>query len=86
MSWNVDNSEDINEDSLSLFYALEPKIDVLVLGIGEETVTPEFRKRIMAFMQKYKINTEILGTESVSFFFQNGSLPILGDNDFFFLK
>lgn len=62
----MDNANDINEDSLSLFYALEPKIDVLVLGIGEETVTPEFRKTIMAFIQKYKINTEILSTESVS--------------------
>lgn len=44
---------------------LEPKIDVLVLGIGDEVVTPQFAKHILSFMRKYKINVEILGTEAV---------------------
>lgn len=66
LSWNVGSAEDINEDSLSLFCVLEPKIDILVIGIGDQQVTPTFSKRIMAFMQTYKINVEILGTESVN--------------------
>lgn len=59
------SSEHINEETLSLFCVLEPKIDILVIGIGDQQVTPEFSKRIMQFMRKYKINVEILGTEAV---------------------
>lgn len=44
---------------------LEPKIDVLVLGVGEVAVSPEFSKKILALMRKYKINVEILATEQV---------------------
>lgn len=47
---------------------LDPKIDVLVLGIGDHQVTPEFSKRIMQFMQKYNVNVEILATESVTIY------------------
>lgn len=65
LSWNVGSVDDINEDTLSLFYILEPKIDILVLGLGDTIVTPEFTKRILAFMRKYKVNIEILTTESV---------------------
>lgn len=63
LSWNVNDHNDINEDSLSLFCALEPKIDLLVLGIGDVPVTPELSKRILGFMRKYKINIEVLKTE-----------------------
>lgn len=66
LSWNVGSAEDINEDTLRLFCILEPKIDILVLGLGDLIVTPEFTKRILVFMRKYKINIEILNTESVS--------------------
>lgn len=71
LSWNVGQSEDINEDTLSLFCMLEPKIDVLVIGIGDQQVTPAFSKKIMTFMQKYQINVEILGTAAVSRIFHN---------------
>lgn len=54
---------------------LDPKIDVLVLGVGEERVTPEFSRKILAFMQKYKINVEILATEQV-----NTEIPITETN------
>lgn len=63
LSWNINNFEDINEDSLSIFYTLEPKIDVLVIGIGDQKVTPQLSKKIIEFMKKYKINVEILTTE-----------------------
>lgn len=58
--------DDINEDSLSLFYTLEPKIDILVLGIGDQKVTPKFSRKIIEFMRKYRINVEVLSTEQVS--------------------
>ncbi|XP_058452071.1 NADH dehydrogenase [ubiquinone] 1 alpha subcomplex assembly factor 3 [Malaya genurostris] len=62
-SWNVASYEDINEESLSLFSVLEPKIDVLVVGIGDQPVTPAFNKKIIDYMRKYKINVEVLNTE-----------------------
>ncbi|XP_073848228.1 NADH dehydrogenase [ubiquinone] 1 alpha subcomplex assembly factor 3 [Musca autumnalis] len=63
LSWNVNSVEDINEESLSLFTALEPKIDVLILGIGDQTPSPNISKEILSFMRKYKINVEVLRTE-----------------------
>lgn len=67
LSWNIEKFEDIDEKSLSLFYVLEPKIDILVLGLGDENPTPDFARRIMKFMHKYKINIEILKTEQVNY-------------------
>ncbi|SPP73155.1 blast:NADH dehydrogenase [Drosophila guanche] len=63
LSWNVDTFEDINEESLSLFPTLDPKIDVLIIGIGDQSPTPTLSKRIVEFMKKYKINVEVLRTE-----------------------
>ncbi|XP_055856104.1 NADH dehydrogenase [ubiquinone] 1 alpha subcomplex assembly factor 3 [Episyrphus balteatus] len=63
LSWNISSFEEINEDSLSIFYTLEPKIDVLVIGIGDQKVTPQLSMKIIQFMKKYKINVEILTTE-----------------------
>lgn len=63
MSWNVANFDEINEESLSLFCMLEPKVDVLVIGIGDQSVTPAFSRKIMKFMQKFAINVEVLNTE-----------------------
>ena len=37
LSWNVANAKDITPESLTLFSLLEPKLDVLVLGIGQST-------------------------------------------------
>lgn len=65
LSWNVNSFEDINEESLSLFPTLEPKIDVLIIGIGDQSPPPSLSKRIVEFMKKYKINVEVLRTEQV---------------------
>ncbi|XP_058822867.1 NADH dehydrogenase [ubiquinone] 1 alpha subcomplex assembly factor 3 [Topomyia yanbarensis] len=62
-SWNVASYEDINEESLSLFSVLEPKIDILVVGIGDQPMTPALNKRIIEYMRKYRINVEVLSTE-----------------------
>lgn len=65
MAWNVGSAEDINEESLSLFHILDPKIEILVIGIGDATTTPALSARINAIARKYKINVEVLGTDSV---------------------
>lgn len=64
MSWNINNFEEIDEKTLSLFPLLEPKIDLLVVGIGDQQVTPKFHKNILSFMKKFNINVEMLNTES----------------------
>lgn len=58
--------DDITEESLSLFTALDPKLDLLIIGIGDQTASPTLSKRILGFMKKYKINVEVLRTEQVS--------------------
>ncbi|XP_030246634.1 NADH dehydrogenase [ubiquinone] 1 alpha subcomplex assembly factor 3 [Drosophila navojoa] len=63
LSWNVNSFEDITEESLSLFPTLEPKIDVLIIGIGDQSPTASLTKRIIKYMKKYNINVEILRTE-----------------------
>lgn len=74
MSWNISNFEEINKKTLSLFCVLEPKIDVLVIGSGDEPMTPKFSANIMEFMRKYGINVEVLPTEQActTFNFLNG--------------
>lgn len=67
LSWNVNSFEDINEKSLSLFPTLDPKIDVLIIGIGDQSPTPALSKRIIEFMKNYKINVEVLRTEQVKY-------------------
>lgn len=42
---------------------LDPKIDILILGVGDIDVTPSLSKQILQFMKKYKINIEVLKTE-----------------------
>ncbi|XP_066994984.1 NADH dehydrogenase [ubiquinone] 1 alpha subcomplex assembly factor 3 [Anabrus simplex] len=63
LSWNVSGVEDINEDSLSLFCYLEPKIDILVLGIGDERANAQLNRNIIKVMRKHRINVEALTTE-----------------------
>ncbi|XP_030371059.1 NADH dehydrogenase [ubiquinone] 1 alpha subcomplex assembly factor 3 [Scaptodrosophila lebanonensis] len=63
LSWNVNSFEDINEQSLRLFPTLEPKLDVLIIGIGDQSPSTSLSKRIIEFMKKYKINVEVLRTE-----------------------
>lgn len=51
LQWKVNSSFDITEEALSLFTLLEPKLDVLVIGLGDAgetldmTVVQQLRKR-----------------------------------------
>ncbi|XP_045595619.1 NADH dehydrogenase [ubiquinone] 1 alpha subcomplex assembly factor 3 isoform X2 [Procambarus clarkii] len=62
LSWKVISSKDINENSLSLFYLLEPKIDLLVIGVGDAGNYVD--TRIIQFLRNKGIATEILPTAS----------------------
>ncbi|KAK3855103.1 hypothetical protein Pcinc_038479 [Petrolisthes cinctipes] len=62
LSWRVNSSYDINEDSLSLFYLLEPKIDLLIIGIGDKGSTVD--TKVIQFMKNKGINIELMPTES----------------------
>lgn len=64
MSWNIEKYEDIDEKTLSLFPLLDPKIDLLVVGIGDSQPSPKFQKNILMFMKKYNINVEVLQSEA----------------------
>lgn len=77
LSWNVCTVDDINEESLCLFWLLEPKIEILVIGIGEEMVTPALAQRICNITRKYKINAEILPTEQVTYSIHHGNNEIV---------
>lgn len=63
MSWNIGTFKEVNEKTLSLFTVLEPKIDVLVIGTGDEQITPDISKGIIQFMRKHRINVEVLPTD-----------------------
>lgn len=63
LSWNVGSFRDINEDSLSLFTVLEPKLDILVLGTGDRTNDTTLFTTVIKFMRKHNVNIEILPTE-----------------------
>ncbi|XP_058844201.1 NADH dehydrogenase [ubiquinone] 1 alpha subcomplex assembly factor 3 [Acipenser ruthenus] len=60
LQWNVGTYKDISEDSLSLFYLLEPKIEILVLGTGDRVERLE--PRILEFMKKKRIAVEVQDT------------------------
>uniref|UniRef100_T1J857 NADH dehydrogenase [ubiquinone] 1 alpha subcomplex assembly factor 3 n=1 Tax=Strigamia maritima TaxID=126957 RepID=T1J857_STRMM len=61
LSWNVKSVEDINENSLSLFYMLEPKLDILVVGTGDKQ--SKMAEAIKKFLHSKKITFEILPTD-----------------------
>jgi NADH dehydrogenase [ubiquinone] 1 alpha subcomplex assembly factor 3 len=63
LHWNVKDVKDINEESLSLFAMLEPKIDILVLGVGERENMGKVNMDVIKFLRANKINIELLPTD-----------------------
>ncbi|GAB1609671.1 NADH dehydrogenase [ubiquinone] 1 alpha subcomplex assembly factor 3-like [Argonauta hians] len=61
LHWNVGGPEDINEDSLSLFCLLEPRPDILILGVGNDT--SKVNKNLIRYLRSKKISVEILTTD-----------------------
>ncbi|KHN76221.1 NADH dehydrogenase [ubiquinone] 1 alpha subcomplex assembly factor 3 [Toxocara canis] len=63
LSWRVLTPNDINEESIEFFTLLEPKLDVLVVGPGDQKSVDPVRRRIAAVLSKNKIGLEIMNTE-----------------------
>lgn len=63
-AWNIARIEDINEDSLCIFYMIQPKIDTLIIGTGDKPITPAIGRTILEVTRKHRINIEILSTET----------------------
>ncbi|EFO93633.1 hypothetical protein CRE_12576 [Caenorhabditis remanei] len=63
LSWRVATPDDITPRSLSLFAALEPKIDILVLGVGDKKNIDRVRSAVAPFLREHKIGLEIMDTE-----------------------
>ncbi|XP_071960357.1 NADH dehydrogenase [ubiquinone] 1 alpha subcomplex assembly factor 3-like [Antedon mediterranea] len=60
ISWNIRNWEEISKESLSLFYLIEPKIEIFILGVGSTNrrLDPE----IHSFMSSKGIALEVQDT------------------------
>lgn len=82
LSWRVPTPEDITPRSLALFAALEPKIDILVLGVGDKKNIDKYelekiflfkkqffrvRASVAPFLREHKIGLEIMDTVILQF-------------------
>nr|XP_055073328.1 NADH dehydrogenase [ubiquinone] 1 alpha subcomplex assembly factor 3 [Misgurnus anguillicaudatus] len=60
LQWNVGCHTDITVESLSLFYLIEPRIEILVLGTGGRT--ERLDPNVLAFLKKKGIAVEVQDT------------------------
>lgn len=63
LSWTVNDVNDINEESIILFPLIEPKLDILVIGIGDKSEDTSIFKKLFPLSKKYRLNLEILPTD-----------------------
>lgn len=63
LQWNVRDVEDISEESLSLFTMLDPKLDILVIGVGDYEDVRKLNKNVIKHLSEHKISAEVLATE-----------------------
>ncbi|KAJ2943279.1 hypothetical protein O0L34_g12084 [Tuta absoluta] len=61
LAWTVRGSEEINQDSLRFFRVLEPKIDLVVIGL--ETKERSSIDAVFKAARMAKLNVEILPVE-----------------------
>ena len=67
LSWNIAKSEDMNEESFSLLLHLEPKLDVVVIGLDDEFHPRDpLITNTREIFKKHDINVEILSTKKAS--------------------
>lgn len=57
LQWRVKSLYDITEESLALFTLLEPKLDVLVIGLGDSGETLDMK--VVQHLKKRKIGVEM---------------------------
>uniref|UniRef100_A0A914W7P6 NADH dehydrogenase [ubiquinone] 1 alpha subcomplex assembly factor 3 n=1 Tax=Plectus sambesii TaxID=2011161 RepID=A0A914W7P6_9BILA len=63
LSWRVLTPDDITEESVEFFTMLDPKLDVVVIGVGDRSNLDAVRRRVMPVFSRLRIGTEILPTE-----------------------
>uniref|UniRef100_A0A914CEQ2 NADH dehydrogenase [ubiquinone] 1 alpha subcomplex assembly factor 3 n=1 Tax=Acrobeloides nanus TaxID=290746 RepID=A0A914CEQ2_9BILA len=63
LSWRVVTPNDITPESLELFFLLQPKLDILILGVGDRKDLDSVRKRVIKAVRGRKIGFEVLPTE-----------------------
>lgn len=63
LGWRVRGHEDITEEALCLFKLLDPKIDLLVVGYGEQLPKPPVSPKLILKMKSFGINMEVFPTE-----------------------
>ncbi|ODN04420.1 NADH dehydrogenase [ubiquinone] 1 alpha subcomplex assembly factor 3 [Orchesella cincta] len=61
LGWDVSGIEDVTPESLALFSVLEPRPDVLVIGIGDKGA--KLPIETLQFLRRKKFNIEVLATE-----------------------
>ncbi|KAF6035905.1 hypothetical protein EB796_005791 [Bugula neritina] len=62
LHWNVNGAEDIHMHSLSLFTVLEPKLDILLIGVGEPSEVNYVDKDLYRHLKEKGISLELLST------------------------
>jgi len=63
LSWRVLTVDDINEKSVEMFFMLQPKLDVLVIGAGDSENVDKVRRNLAGLVgKKTDIPFEIMGT------------------------
>uniref|UniRef100_A0A915J4G0 NADH dehydrogenase [ubiquinone] 1 alpha subcomplex assembly factor 3 n=1 Tax=Romanomermis culicivorax TaxID=13658 RepID=A0A915J4G0_ROMCU len=62
ISWMVASVDDISGEALEFFNLLEPKMDVIFLGVGEPENVEKIHKRLTPYLAKTKLNVEILSS------------------------
>lgn len=62
----MENVDDIDENSLRLLLALEPKLELIIIGTGDTEVKPELYYRIQKIAKTQDIRVEVLKTEAVN--------------------
>lgn len=63
LSWNIKGIKEVNDESLQLFSKLEPKLDILILGTGDQTNDTNLYMNVIKFMRANNISIEILPTD-----------------------
>lgn len=60
VQWNVGSHQDITEESFSLFWMLEPRIEIVVVGTGNKT--ERLRSEVLQSMRQRGIAVEVQDT------------------------
>ncbi len=67
-SFQVLSQDDIQEESLEFLTLLEPKMDIVVVGVGEREHVDSVRRRIFRMFSGCKIGLEVLPTVGMGSF------------------